>query len=1112
MSAVRYAIDLIGRNKISPAITAAAADVKDLSTLLKEQRSDMRALEATQKKLGKYADLRKGLAATLVDYRKNRKTLKDLTTEQEVAKDKTDELAALKKKLSRRLTTLSKNIADGKGDVKALKLEQEALGDQVIVVTEQLNRSRASLNKLNAAHKEASKKAEDYKHSIDKQRTSLKKLDGELKESGVDTGNLAREQARLKREVESTTSAIEKQKPKLEALSSAQRRMAAADNRLSDAQDNIGGQAAVAATLAAVVPVARSITMDSAMGDVSKVVDFDDAKGEKEAFKSELLKLGVEVNLPAEQLTQIAAAGGQSGIKKEELLGFTEAAAKMSVAFDLSAEDAGNIMTSWRAGMGLNQQQAELLADAVNALSNDSDGTVSAAKISEVLKRNGSDAMASGLTEVQTASLASAMLSGGAEAEVVATGMKNLLGSLTKGWAASGGQKKAMERIGLDPEDIAYRMQDDAVGTIKDVFSVIADADQAEQSALVSSIFGEEGKGMFMSLLKNPQLMEKTFSQTERVTQYEGSYEEEFENAEKKTAFKLGAVTRAFDRLGQEIAGDFLPAINVLAEGTTWVVNALADMAKAGGAVTTVVTGLAAVYVGYKAAMFAWQIASAKVEQWRAQSALDTAEKEARLAVASEDTADKAGLAARALDRFNRVLGRTASIDPGSNDGQRGSDLDRRGRKDASDKKDEPGERPDVRKPRSKRGRLAGLAAKGWAATKTLGNLALEQLAGGLTGPASMSSFASGRGSDHRSTSHSEGRYSSERPQATESHLSSDRASTSYAESRDYSSVETTKTSSESSSRTESDSHTASESEHVGIFSRAVDWLKPLASWGAGAATMLVAPEVVADTLDVAGDLTGTATDMLGALSGSAGDLLGMAGRLIRPVDTVIQSGSFLSAVSSGDEVEAAAAVGDMAGGWGGAAGGAAAGAAIGSIVPILGTGIGAAIGAGLGGWFGGDAGRWAATKVMEWFRSDSEIETNNATNQTLIADQSSSSAAETMQASSVTTTLKAELRDKPLKQQLAEADEETGSVITGSGLQKIHQEIQHANSSKQTRDEKVVNFQPNITINVQPGSNAEQIAELALQKMQELMTTQLLPALNPTLSGRLDDSMEIMS
>lgn len=721
MSAMKYNLTLVGVNKMSPALTGAAADAGDLTSVLRKQEKEARKLNATQRDLGRYVKLKENMAATSVQLRKTRSDMRGLAAQQEVSKSKSKGLSLEKRRLTRRLKSLSEEMEQGGDRAAELDAEYQQLRKEVDAVGVELDREQKKRKQLGKEYRAAQRDAGNLSNALADQRSVLRNLGGGLKDAGVDVSNLTSEQKRLAAATDKSTAAIDDQKNKLKTLGAARSRAANADARLSEAQGEIAGVAAMAATAA--VPIARSITMDSAMGDVTKVVDFEG--GEKEKFQSDLLKLAVEVNLPPEQLTQIAASGGQSGIAKGELLAFTASAARMGVAFDLTAEQAGEVMTGWRAGMNLNQEQAERLADAVNHLSNDSEGVVTAAKISEVLKRSGSDAVGTaGLTPVQAASLASAMLSGGAEADVVGTGMKNLLGALTKGWAATGTQKTAMERVGLDPETVAYQMQQDAVGTIQEVLRAINYADEVDQSALVSSIFGEEGKGMFVSLLKNPELLEKTFAQTANEDEYKGSYVEEFENQTKKTAFKLGAATKAFDRLGQTLTSDFLPGINAAADATAWVVNKLADLAEEGGRVTNVLTLGAAGFVAYKAASLARRLWQAKLEQRRANSAVSAAEKEVRLAAATDRTADKAGLAARAVDRFNDVLSRTARIRGGAADydppdrPESDKDKSQRSQSDSESGRDTKKGKARRSRRRGRFGRLLGGVTNGLAAVR----------------------------------------------------------------------------------------------------------------------------------------------------------------------------------------------------------------------------------------------------------------------------------------------------------------------------------------------------------------------------------------------------------
>ncbi|GFQ65504.1 tail tape measure protein [Trichonephila clavata] len=109
--------------------------------------------------------------------------------------------------------------------------------------------------------------------------------------------------------------------------------------------------------LSLAAPIKVAIDFESAMADVKKVVRFakDDAAHNQGAieFGQTLKELSRTIPLSAAELAQIAASGGQLGIDKEELIGFTTTVAKMSTAFDMSAEEAGDSIAKLAMFMGL---------------------------------------------------------------------------------------------------------------------------------------------------------------------------------------------------------------------------------------------------------------------------------------------------------------------------------------------------------------------------------------------------------------------------------------------------------------------------------------------------------------------------------------------------------------------------------------------------------------------------------------------------------------------------------------------------------------------------------------------------------------------------------------
>ena len=99
-----------------------------------------------------------------------------------------------------------------------------------------------------------------------------------------------------------------------------------------------------------------AMSFEETMSDVAKVVDgLKDSNGnlteEYYAMSDSLIEMSKNIPLTTNELGQITAAAGQANIAKEDLMQFTETAAKMGVAFDTTAEQAGTWMATWRTAL-----------------------------------------------------------------------------------------------------------------------------------------------------------------------------------------------------------------------------------------------------------------------------------------------------------------------------------------------------------------------------------------------------------------------------------------------------------------------------------------------------------------------------------------------------------------------------------------------------------------------------------------------------------------------------------------------------------------------------------------------------------------------------------------
>lgn len=319
-------------------------------------------------------------------------------------------------------------------------------------------------------------------------------------------------------------------------------------------------------------PVKMAMDFESAMADVRKVVDFETPKQFAEMSR-DILTLSTRIPMAASGLAQIVAAGGQAGIAREELISFADAAAKMGVAFDITAEEAGQMMAEWRAAFRMNQQQVVALADQINYLGNTT--AASAPKISEVVRRIGPLGEVGGAAAGQIAALGATMVSAGITPEVAATGIKNLILGLTAGEGATKSQAEAFKALGLNAKTMAKLMQKDAEGAILKVLRALQKLPEYKRAAVLSDLFGKESIGAIAPLLTNLGALEQNFKKVGDASQYTGSMQKEFEARAATAGNSLILLKNRAAALGISIGNILLPYVTILsnkvAEGIGWI-------------------------------------------------------------------------------------------------------------------------------------------------------------------------------------------------------------------------------------------------------------------------------------------------------------------------------------------------------------------------------------------------------------------------------------------------------------------------------------------------------------------------------------------------------------
>lgn len=305
--------------------------------------------------------------------------------------------------------------------------------------------------------------------------------------------------------------------------------------------------------------IKSAMDFESSMADVRKVVDELKDPAEFKAMSNEILSLSKRIPMAAEDIAQIVAFGGQSGIARSELMEFAEGAAKMGIAFDISAEQAGETMAKWRAAFKMNQEQVVGLADAVNYLSDTNNAK--AASISEVLNKIGSLGDIAGVGSKELAALGTVIMETGKESDVAGTGIKNFLLTMASGESATKRQAEAFSELGFDAQEVAKRMQVDAKGAMLDVLKAVRQLDPAKQTALMKDLFSKESVGAIADLVNNAEKLESLFIKLGDATNYAGSMEKEFASRSATTSNAMQIAKNSIAAVAIELGSVLLPTV-----------------------------------------------------------------------------------------------------------------------------------------------------------------------------------------------------------------------------------------------------------------------------------------------------------------------------------------------------------------------------------------------------------------------------------------------------------------------------------------------------------------------------------------------------------------------
>lgn len=402
---------------------------------------------------------------------------------------------------------------------------------------------------------------------------------------------------KLRHDYDALNAAMNRAKSHRDALSANIARKNELRDQRADLNGRLIGGAAQAATAA--IPVRLSVSAEDTFADLKKVMNGADDELLGQVYQ-DALKMSSETGKSFEDVVAIMTSGAQAGLGKtrEEMRSNTEQAIQMSIAWGVTAEQAGDSLATWRSSMGMTSQEARHTADVINALSNEMNGE--AGEIDRIFTRMGPLMKGSGMASQDIAALGMAFKASGAEVEVAGTAMKNFSKVLSLGNAMSKDQKEIFSRLGLDPKAMQKQMQTDAKGAIMTLLKQLKRVPREMQNAVSMKLFGDESIAAIAPLLENLDLLEQAFEIAN--SNVDDSVLEEYQNRMETTATEEAKLAQQTRNLGITVGNAALPAYNAFLKTMSKGIGVITGFAKEYPNVTTAILGgvgaLAALTVG----------------------------------------------------------------------------------------------------------------------------------------------------------------------------------------------------------------------------------------------------------------------------------------------------------------------------------------------------------------------------------------------------------------------------------------------------------------------------------------------------------------------------------
>lgn len=522
------------------------------------------------------------------------------TYERELARAKTQQIAiqneiqetnAKIKEQEKANSELTKSIEQSSSEIERLDRELElnatklqGASDKTTLLKERQtilgNQSQSSADKVRALEqaleecgREAGENSDEYS-----------KLSAELLEAKT-------QQAAIQNEIKETTKELKEQKTSLQmagdAIGSFGEKMESAGQKLK------GVSTAAAGTL--VAAGASAVTFESAFAGVMKTTDeVYDANG-KCIYSYQQLEEGIrsmakEIPASTTEISAVAEAAGQLGIKTEDILGFTRVMIDMGQSTNLASEEAATAIAKFSNITGLAADESMTAKEKYSKLGSvivdlGNNYATTEADIVNMAQNLASAGTQVGMSESDILALAAALSSVGMEADAGGTAFSKAMINMQLAVETNSKTLKDWASVaGMSADEFSKKFKEDATGALQTFIEGLAKCGGESESAIkILDDMGIKETRLRDALLRSANASDVFTSaiQTGKTAwQENNALQEEANKRYETTASQLRITKNHIQDAGITLGSVFLPVLSKTAGKISELADKLAGMDK----------------------------------------------------------------------------------------------------------------------------------------------------------------------------------------------------------------------------------------------------------------------------------------------------------------------------------------------------------------------------------------------------------------------------------------------------------------------------------------------------------------------------------------------------